>query len=282
MKMIATNIAIFIGCIAALTILTMIDLKSTLVGTGLAILVLATIIGAIYMLSKIKKPIIAGIGALRHVAIMVLALTAIIVVLGVLAMIDFGALIAGVAMTFGVLTMVIISTLLLAKSNKAIIGGLIGLVSVGKLVLMLVATIGIMMILVAIDLGALLAATGITFAILFAVVGFVALLSAIKPIINPGIKAIKGLGESIICIVGAIGIMMILMAIDMAGVWKATGMVMLIVIALVAIVRFVGGSKKRIHTATMNMKGMGKFLLMVVGAIAIMTLVIKLGGSDVW
>jgi hypothetical protein len=177
--------------------------------------------------------------------------------------------------------MVVGATLLLARSEKKVIKGLGGLVSVGKLILMLVATIGIMMILVAIDLKGLGIAIAITFGILLLVVGFVAGLSLINPLIKPGIKAIQGLGEAILCIVAAIGIMMILMAIDTEAMWKATGVVMLIVAALIGIVRLLGGSTKDIRTGTKNMKGLGKFLIMVIAAIAIMTLVVKLGGLDV-
>jgi hypothetical protein len=282
MKMIATNIAIFIGCITALTILAMIDLKATLTGVGLAVLILATIIGGVYMLSKIKKPIIAGLEGLKHIVTMVMVLTGVVMALSILAMIDLGVVIVGITMTFAVLTMVVISTLLLTSSKKKLINGLDGLLTVGKLILMLVATIGIMMILAAIDLGGLLVATGITLGILFSIVGFVALLSAINPLIKTGINAIKGLGESILCIVAAIGIMMILMAIDTEAMMKATGWVLVIVAALVAIVRFVGGSTKDIHAGTKNMKGLGKFLLMVVIAVGLMTLVVKLGGNAVW
>jgi hypothetical protein len=85
MKMIATNIAIFIGCIAALSILAMINLNATLIGVGLAILVLATFIGAVWALSKIKKPIIAGLVGLKSVAILIAVLTGVIIALGIMA-----------------------------------------------------------------------------------------------------------------------------------------------------------------------------------------------------
>jgi hypothetical protein len=279
MKMIAMNIAIFIGCIGALALLAMFNLKATLIGVGLAILVLATVIGAVWALSKIKKPIVAGLDGLKSIAILIAVLTGVIIALSIMAKIDFNALVTGVIAAFAVLAMVVGATLLLAKYKKTTLVGLEGLKEVGKLILILVATIGVMMILAAIDLKGLLVATGITLGILFAIVGFVALLSLVKSVIKPGISAIKGLGESIVWIVAAIGIMMLLMAIDMGGVLKATGLVLLIVLAVVAIVRFVGGTGKDVKRGTTNMKGIGLFLIMMVAAIGIMMLIIKYGDT---
>lgn len=109
-KVISQISAILIGAIAILAVLTMINMKALLVGTGTALLILAGVVTAVLFLSKNDKDIKGGYKGLENINKTIMILAVAMMGLGLIAALDLVALGAAVV-AVGIILMKIVKLL---------------------------------------------------------------------------------------------------------------------------------------------------------------------------
>lgn len=211
-------------------------------------------------------------------------ITGAIGLLTLMAALDLTATLTGTGIALTILAAITGIVILLSKKGKELNGGLDGLITIGKSVLMITGVIAILTLLAMFDLTSTLAASGIAIVLILVFASVACWLTGDKDKqMKDGVNALKTLTDAVLALVGAIAIMTLLVAFDLKDVLISTGIVIAIVVALVGIACWLTGDKeKEIKQGVNGLKMLTTALLMVVVAIGIMVLLINIAPvSDV-
>ena len=223
------------------------------------------------------KKTVQGMLNMQNIAKTILIMVGAIGILVLLTMLDMGAVLVATSTMLVVLGAIVGTVYLIAKQQKEMTAGLSGLFTIGKAVLMLVGAVGILALLTMLDMSAVMVATGLTIVLLAAVVGTVYILSKQEKELKAGLNGLATVGKAVLMLVGAIGILTLLVAVDLRAVLVATSIALVLLLAVAGVASYLTGEKdKEMKAGVKGLKTLTMAVLVLVAAIGLMTLLVAL------
>ena len=227
------------------------------------------------------KKTVQGMLNMQNIAKTILIMVGAIGILVLLTVLDMGAVLVATSTMLVVLGAIVGTVYLIAKQHKEMTAGLAGLLTIGKAVLMLVGAVGILALLTMLDMSAVMVATGLTIVLLAAVVGTVYILSKQEKELKAGLSGLLTIGKAVLMLVGAIGILTLLVAVDLRAVLVATSIALVLLLAVAGVASYLTGEKdKEMKAGVKGLKTLTMAVLVLVAAIGLMTLLVALDLKD--